>query len=143
MSHNTIIKDMKFTDLSALRTAISELQKEGISIALNEGRKKFRTWAGQPDQCDICIELPNESFDVGLVKQPDGTYLPVYDHMLANNGSIACEYRRDVPYQDRHAIAKLAQRYGVVLAEQQLAIEGHCTIREKGADGSIQVIAEY
>lgn len=144
MSHNTIIKDVKINDLDALRAAITELKTEGVQIDLNETARKFRTWEGQPDACDICIQLPRERFDVGLVRQPDGSYLPVYDHMLLGNGSISCEYRpgdRD-RYQDRHAIAKLVQRYGVVVAEKQLALDGHNAIRQTTEDGSIQVIAE-
>lgn len=144
MSHNTIIKEMKVTDLNALRRAVTELSREGVKIGLNESGT-FRTWQGQPNKCDVTVELPNEQFDVGFTKQKDGTYLPVFDHMLDRNSSIACDWRGG--YHAGHngdAIAKLIQRYGVCAAETKLANEGYATQRVINAkDKSIKLVAEY
>lgn len=142
MSHNILIKNVKITSIEALQAAVDELRREGKNITLNRDRKTFRTYPGQPDKCDMCIELPNARFDVGLVKQPDGTYLTVYDPYLAIGGTeISCSLdprERD----ERHGIAMLTQRYSVIVSERELALQGHMCRREKGENGEIHVVAE-
>lgn len=142
MSHNTIIKDVKFADIECLKSAVGELAKSGVNIALSQ-RGTFRTYQGQPNKCDYTVELKGQQYDVGLVKQPDGTYLPVFDSDL-NYGetALSCKIEPGDP-RDKMAIAKLAQMYAVHVAEKQLALAGHSAIREVDASGEIFVTAEY
>jgi len=146
MSHNTVIKDVKIADVSCLQSAIANLQKQGVKINFNPDRKTFRTYIGQPNKCDAVIELPGAQYDVGLVKQPDGTMLPVFDHDLRHGNPIACELRPNDKvnrYDDSLAIAKLVQEYSAVVAEKELALKGMTSMRQTTDDGAIQVVAEY
>lgn len=143
MSHNTMVANVKITSLSALGAAIAELQKEGRKISLNTERKKFRTWPGQPDKCDAVIELPGEEWDIGLALQADGSYVPVFDHMLANNRVTACAYTPGERSTDRHTIGYLMQRYAVCVAEQEAAKQGHLVTRERDEKtGDIRLVCE-
>jgi len=144
MSHNVIIDNVKIASLPALRIAIGELIKEGVRVSLDETARTFRTYHGQPNHCDIAIKLPTEQYDVGLVKQPDGSYAPVFDSDLARNHQIACEWTPgDYKNRDRGTIGKLMQRYSACAVEYEMAMSGHTTRREAGKDGEIEVVVEY
>jgi hypothetical protein len=143
VSHNVLIKNVKITSLDALRRAINELKSEGVNVAFSE-QKTFRTYAGQPNKCDYAILLGDQRHDVGLVKQPDGSYLPYYDpYGMKHDGSdVSCKIdpgQRD----ERVAIGKLLQRYSTCVAEDELALAGHAVVREKGENGEIVLTAEY
>lgn len=144
MSHNTLIKDVKITDLDALDTAIAELQKEGVSISFDREATNFRTWRGQPDKCEGAIRLPGEQFDIGLRREADGSYVPVFDHMLDRNQAIACAYTPGERRSDRHTIGKLMQRYTVVKAEKEAALQGHMVTSRvyDAATGEISITVE-
>lgn len=125
MSHNTVIKDVKITDLDALTTAVDQLIREGVNIAFDREATKFRTYRGQPDACQGAIRLPGEAFDIGLKREEDGTYVPVFDHMLDQNRSIACAFTPGERRSDRHTIGKLMQYYTAAKAEKEAALQGH------------------
>lgn len=144
MSHNVVIDNIKINSLPALRMAISELVREGTRISLDETTKTFRTYGGQPNKCDLAIRLPTEMFDIGLVKQPDGSYAPIFDNMLASNRQVSCEWKAgdDHKNRDRGSIGKLMQRYSVCAVEYEMNMAGHSVQRTSGADGSIQLMVE-
>lgn len=142
MSHNVTINNVKITNLDALRAAVKELRSENINLELDEEAKTFRTYFGQRNTCDMTIRLPTESFDVGLVKQPDGSFIPVYDDMLAGNRQIACEWKPGDPRDSRSAMGKLAQRYAVCATEIEAALQGHSCVRTPGDNGEINVVIE-
>ncbi len=144
MSHNIAIKGVKITDLKALEAAIGELSAEGIKIRLHNSGT-FRTYAGQPNKSDYTIELAGERHDVGLVKQPDGSYQPVFDPygMSSRGQGVSCSL--DPRENDnRAAIAKVLQRYSVCLTEREMALQGHAVVRETNKEtGEIVLTAEY
>ena len=144
MSHNVLINNIKIASLPALRMAIQELTREGVKISLDEGTNTFRTYPGQSNKCDLAIRLPNEPFDIGLVKQQDGSYAPVFDNMLAGNKTISCPWTPgdNRENRDRGSIGKLMQRYSVCAVEYEMNMAGHSVQRVPGADGSIQLMVE-
>lgn len=146
MSHNVMIKNVKITSLDALRSAIRELQAEGAKISLDETSGHFRTYRGQPDRCDIAIKLEGagEPHDIGLVKQPDGSYTPVFDpYGMRGSSGIACEYSPgDDNYDQRRWIGKLMQRYSACVVEQEAALQGHTSQRVPGENGELEVVIE-
>jgi hypothetical protein len=143
VSHNVLISNVKITSIVALQRAINELVAEGHKISLNQSGT-FRTYAGQPNKADYTIELQGERHDVGLVKQPDGSYLPVYDPygMSTRGEGLSCSLDRG-QRDERQCIAKLLQRYSTCVAEDELALAGHAVVREKGKDDEIMLTAEY
>lgn len=146
MSHNTTVTDVKITDLAALQAAVDELVKEGAKIRLDVNAKRFRTYqgVGNDETCDAAIILEGERYDVGLKRNEQGEYVPVFDNMmLANNKAIACDiqHRHHGP---RAAIGRLMQRYTVCLTEKEMALQGHmCTRQVDKETGEINIIAEY
>lgn len=131
MSHNVTFDGVKIEDIDALRDAINELAKDGVKISLNESGT-FRTWPGQPNKADYTIQLADSNHDVGLIKQPDGTYLPVFDPY---GGGVARSLGAEAqfcPVNDGGAarnLGKLVQTYATCKAEREAASMGLMTTR--------------
>jgi len=144
MSHNTLVANVKITDMDALARAVAELVSEGKNVTLRTTAGTFRTYPGQDSRCDAMIGLPNEAFDIGLRKQADGSYTPVFDHMLDRNKTVACEFTPGERRGDRHTIGSLMQRYTVCKAEKEAALAGHMIVRREKNEqtGEISILVE-
>ena len=68
MSHFTKVAT-KINDLVALRKALDQL---GWKYKHAEAGVEVRGWRGQTTKAEIAIDMGK--YDVGVVKQPDGTY---------------------------------------------------------------------
>jgi hypothetical protein len=151
MSHNVAIEDLKITDLGILESAIAVMQKQGKNIKLSRGKKTFRTYHGQPTDCDHVIELPDRPYDIGLKSNGQGGYNAVYDPYLTRvHGSpiaATCElpqygseeYRKNA---DKVGIGLLMQEYAAQTAENAAAREGKSARRVTGDNGTIYVEIE-
>jgi hypothetical protein len=131
MSHNVVFEGVKIDDIEALRDAIKELAGQGVNIALSESGT-FRTWPGQPDKSDLTIQLGDSNHDVGLIKQPDGTYAPVFDPY---GGGVARALGAEAQFcnvQDggtARNLGKLVQTYAACKAEREAAAMGLSVMR--------------
>lgn len=162
MSHNVKITGIKITDLDALDSAIAELRAEGIGIRLERGplasrSLTFRTYrAGSlnDDRAHHVIRLDNCKYDIGLIRQPSGHYLPVYDNALGI--SVACPIAapgggnnynmRAITDAGEVALAargigigKLMQRYSTRLAEMEAKRRGYTSRRVPGENGALHL----
>jgi hypothetical protein len=131
MSHNVTFDGVKIDDIDALRDAIKELADQGVNIALTE-TGTFRTWPGQPNKCNYTIQLGDSNHDVGLIKQPDGTYAPVFDPY---GGGVARALGAEAQFCDvrdggqARNLGKLIQGYATCKAEREAASMGLYTMR--------------
>lgn len=127
MSHVVAIK-LEIKDLKALAEAAKALGAELI-----EGKKTFR-WYGKwmndysdanaayknginpadYGKCDHIISHPDCSYDIGLVKQPDGAFLVVADEWHA--GGLANVFG--------NGMSKLKQRYAFSVAARTMRAKG-------------------
>lgn len=140
MSHNVELKGTKINDLAALEQAIGELSRDGAGVRLDMNAKTFRTYRGQDNKCDAAIIMGTGSHDIGLIKQPDGSFVPRFDpydfsrdlrvdqgaenFQLAEHGAVR--------YDEASAttsIGKLLQRYGVCKVEREAAMRGQTANR--------------
>lgn len=78
MSHTTTVKSVQYADEAAIRAAVDALQQQGVGISLLENSKPRMYYENQQGRCDFVLKL-NGQYDVGLVRQHDGSYLPVFD----------------------------------------------------------------
>ena len=142
MSHNVVFKDVKFTDIQALRAAVQELARSGVNIKLSD-KKTFRTYGSNPNTCDMVIELPGCVHDIGLQRQKDGTLTPIfdpYDHNISANVGLPqyCDYNSP----GRH-IGKLVQTYVACKTEKEAVNQGYSTTREfDKKTGTLSVVVE-
>lgn len=68
MSHITKIA-VAITSLQSLRDACTTLGFEFM-----EGQKQFVYYQGQKHKCDHAIRVPGATYEIGVVKQKDGTF---------------------------------------------------------------------
>ena len=87
MSHTTTIHSVKVTDIRALENAVRDLQNKGVNIDLVRDQAPRMYYRDQHGKCDYVVKLSG-NYDVGFVKQEDGSYSPVFDewnHDVANS----------------------------------------------------------
>ncbi len=135
MSHTTIVKQIPIRDIEALRSAVAELQEQGISCSLEHGENIApRMYYDRQSEelrgkTEYVLRLPNASFDVGFIRQEDGSYAPVTDF---HAGSVAnqightcdCPGMKGASNEER-ALGKLMQLYGKNAAINQAAANGY------------------
>lgn len=99
MSHSTTIKTVPISNESALRACVAELKQKGIDVELksnaiprmyyrnqiarqiagSSGAEAFE-FNSDPDVCDWVLEVKGSHYDIGLLRNADGSgYTPVFD----------------------------------------------------------------
>lgn len=125
MSHNIILRDVKFKDLAQLARVVEKVSN-GQCVLLKDAQT-FRTYTGQSNKCDAAIRMPG-NYDIGLLKGSDG-YAPVADFsMLYGNNPLQGE---------RNPMGRVQQEYALQEAEYTAAQQGMSATRVNGANGTI------
>lgn len=158
MSHNVQLSGVRITDLDLLAQIVKDLTKG--NCVLHRNRKTFRTYPGQSNQCDHCIEIKNGSYDIGIVKNKDGTFGLLADFtMLASTSPFAAKVAQRPMYNfgmfsggaapttredydqlsAKYATGSLMQEYVLRQAEEQAAILGRSTQRVTGKNGTVSL----
>lgn len=123
---------VKFKDMSLLGTVVKELSSGAASLDMNA--RTFRTYPGQPNKCDATIKMPGRH-DVGLTKQADGSYSPLFDPYGMDNVFT-------LP-MGNNRIGAIQREYAMREAEYQAAQNGYTTQRVEGKNGTmtLEIIA--
>ena len=87
MSHTTTMRGIAIRDENAIRSAVLELQGAGVPVRLEQDavpgmyyRKGVNANADQHGKCDYVLKMEGTAgYDLGLDKQQDGTFAPVFD----------------------------------------------------------------
>lgn len=145
MSHVACI-DIEITDLDTLKIAC-----ERLDWTLVEGAKTynwFNRWVDdyhsedaayhhgiKPEdygKCDHKIKVPGCNYEIGLLKQPDGSFKAVFDFydtkLCEAVGGKTC--------------AKLKQLYGVEKTKKECIKKGYKVKEKKLDDGKIQLVVD-
>lgn len=151
MSHTTTLKGLAIKDVQAMRAAVSELQNKGININLLENTKPRMYFGNQHGQCDFVLGLPDGKYDVGLERQEDGSYSPVFDEYQGHVGQQIGADQDVCPmpdYQHRedralHAIGQFSQTYAKHAAVNAAAAQGY-SVTDTNVDdeGNVHLILE-
>lgn len=146
MSHTTTLKGVQINDLSALRSAVAELQQAGVRCELQERTKPRMYYGNQHGVCDYTLHLSDCPYDVGFDKQADGTYAPVFDewanHVKGQIGATCPVPGHETP-EDRTLahIGRFLQSYAKHAAINAATAAGHivsdCYTDE---DGNVQLM---
>jgi hypothetical protein len=130
MSHNIVLKDVKFKDLSTLARAVAAVSNG--QCVLDKNATRFRTYPGQPDTCDAVIKMPG-NYDIGLRKQGDA-YVPIADFSMMH-------YSNPLRGGDNH-MGLVQQEYILQEAEYQAAQNGFTSTRIKnGGRVTLELVA--
>jgi len=98
MSHIVKIK-AKITDLEALKRAVVKMNG-----TFHENKKTYVAWGSSKNRCDHAISFPHSRYEVGVVKQDDGSYTLECDDMLEevgqNGNKLLAYYEAEKAYME-------------------------------------------
>lgn len=126
MSHNITLTGVKFNDMNLLNSCVQQLSNGQATLDLQA--KSFRTFVGQPTNCDAAIKMPGRH-DIGLKKLESGGYMPVFDPYDMDR-IFACP-------QSGAPIGRLTQEYTLQQCEYEAAQNGMATERVPGKNGVV------
>jgi hypothetical protein len=137
MSHNVSIKDIKITNIDALRMAVNELKGKGVDIDFVENGTYRAYYSHQQKEYPFVVRLNKNKYDVALEPAKDGEgYDLVYDpfgnkirDVIGYNANEVDKNYCDVNSPNLH-LGKLLQAYNLNVAEQAAAAQGYSTQRQ-------------
>lgn len=118
MSHNITLAGVRFTDTAMLANVVRDVSNGQASLDMTA--TSFRTYMGQPTGCDAKIAMPGKH-DIGLKKNADASYTPVFDPY-----AMTPVFRAP---NGRSMIGELQREYGLRQAEYEAAQSGFTTER--------------
>jgi len=116
MSHTTTVKSCPIRSVSALKSAIRKLQKNGVKCELVEDtfcKLYFESQSREIGKCEYVLKLENSPYDVGFKKNSEGIYDIKMDEYA---GHTAKKLGGKAPIQEgqdssAHAIGQLLSAY--------------------------------
>lgn len=130
MSHIANIKT-PIRDLRALAAAAREL---GGELVIDQ---KTNNYYGGKNKCDHAIRISGVRYEVGVVKQKDGTFTLAVDDF--GNDSASGHDGQRLTAAFGKGLSKLTQLYAVAKAEIEARARGWMSSRKTLANGSIKL----
>lgn len=130
MSHISELK-IAVRDVDAADAACREL-----GVELRRNQKTFKNYGNRQSPCDMAICVPGagrDTFEAGLIKQKDGSYLVQMDNWQGGYG---------LNEKIGANATKFLQAYGVCAAEAAAKKQGMVTNRHQQPDGTIRLVCE-
>jgi hypothetical protein len=127
MSHVTRLRGVKFVDTRAIEQAVADLQKQGIKCSLVRNQKPRVHGYDSSPVCDYVVKL-NGAYDLGLEKQADGSFTPVFDSYQNHVGKeigATCPMPNTHEGRLQHQMGKFAQAYANNAAKNKAMAEGY------------------
>lgn len=141
MSHTTSIKAIKIQSISALQSAIAEMQQSGIPITLVPNatpRAYFAQQAGM-SQADYVVQLGGACrYDIGLYKAEEG-YEARTDFWGGDVEKLLGVKPRSPENAEQAKMGKLFQMYGIHAAMEQCRRKGQTVRRITKEDGTVSL----
>lgn len=131
MSHTTSIKAVKIQSISALRSAIAEMSAAGTPLTLTENAKPRAYSSNQAGMgmAEYVIGVPGAAYDIGLYKQPDGSYETRTDFWGGSIEKVLGGTATTPERREQARMGKLFQMYGVHAATEAARKKGHSVRR--------------
>lgn len=126
MSHNITLTNVRLKDMNLLGNIVKEMSNN--TAALDMTATYFRTYKGQPTGCNGRITMPGKH-DVGLKRNTDGSYTPVFDPYAMSDIFKAPN--------GHNYIGGLLREYAMQEAEYEAAQRGFTSKRVPGDKGVV------
>jgi len=126
MSHISKIS-LQVRNLRALAAAAKQF---GGELVLDQ--QQFEYFAGSKGKCNHAIRVPGTKYEVGIVKQADGSFELQCDFWASGGLGRMFGNRGE----------KLKQAYATQLAKQYWTAKGYRITENKKADGTVVLVAE-
>lgn len=135
MSHTTAIDTIIITDISALHSAVMEMQQNGINCKLVRNAVPHMFYEDQHGVCDYVLQMPG-AYDIGFATRKEGGYIPVTDLWAGKVARVLGVPVTEHYTEEQAAIGKFAQPYTKHAIINAAVADGHtveeCFIDETG-----------
>lgn len=141
MSHTTSIDAVVITDIAALRSAITELKRNGISCDLLENAIPRAYYPNQEGlgEAPFVVKLSDSKYDVGLYRTDKGNYearADLYNNQVANVLGVT---PKEGETKQQAALGKLYQMYAIHATTRKATQQGYVVNRTAKNDGTVQL----
>lgn len=139
MSHTSTVKAIKITSISALRSALQELNQAGIRCSLIENATPRAYYQNQQGMgaANYVIKLEDCPYDLGLYLQADKSYDIRTDFFAGHVERVLGAKASEAGKAEQAKLGKLLQMYGLNAASEAARKKGHMVRRVVKADGVI------
>jgi hypothetical protein len=120
MSHITKIA-IEINNIPALKAACKEL-----GFTFMENQKSYK-WYGRANKCEHAIKVEGATYEIGVVKLPNGKYSLEYDTFSSYGAKLAT------------AVPQLTQMYGVHYTTMLARQKGQTVSQSRLQNGTIQL----
>jgi len=152
MSHTTKIKSVPIRDRQAIAAAVAELRRGGVNVELETNAEPRMYYADQlknqlgreDEKCDYVLRLKDSKYDVGLIKEEDGTFSPVFDswagHVKTQLGATRLPDEATEDSKKLMPIGKFMQAYSKHAAMNAAVAKGYrVNSATTDANGNVQL----
>lgn len=146
MSHTTKIRAMQISNVGVIRAAVARLAQQGVKIELLEDAqpRHYYTKYGREQEgmgkADLVLKIADSSYDVGLYKQPDGSYEPRTDFWDKEVEKVLGVKPTAEEYTDQAKLGKFYQAYGICAAMEQAYLSGKQVQEITQPNGDVQLV---
>ncbi len=119
-------------DIAALRAAAATF---GAQLA---DKKTFHSYQGE-SKCDFCIALPNVKYEIGVIRQPDGSMVLSHDPYGNDRIShLGCDGHK-LTEKFGSGLKRLTQEYTVQTTMRAARAKGWTVVKKALPNGSVRL----
>jgi hypothetical protein len=142
MSHTTAINCIKITDISALRSAITELKSHGVKCDLLENAVPRAYYPNQEGlgKAEFVVNVKDARYDVGLYKDKEGVgYEARCDFYTGSIEDVLGAKAQKGEDIEMARLGKLYQTYAIHAATNAAVQQGYSVQRINQEGGTVQL----
>lgn len=143
MSHTSEISNIVFSDVAALKAAVTELSSKGIKCALVADATPRAYYSNQQGmgKADYVLQLQDAPYDVGFYKTGKGQGMVARTDLFGGHISriLGANPAKGESAQQA-ALGKLNQTYAIHAATRKAVQQGMTVQRVNNSDGSVRLV---
>ena len=141
MSHTSTIDSIVITDIAALRSALKQLQDQGVQCELVENTKPRAYYDNQQGlgEAPYVVRLPQADYDIGLYPRSGGGYEARTDLYGGTVKKVLGAPAKDDEDVTQASMGKLFQAYAVQATISKAVQQGYRVQTTTKPDGTVQL----
>jgi hypothetical protein len=143
MSHTTKVEGVVFSNVAALRNAVAELNRQGVSCTLLENQRPRAFYQNQSglEEARYVLRLNSCDYDVGFYwDETKKAYEARTDLWAGKVAAVLGTPLKEGGNAMRAALGKLNQTYAIHAATMQAAKQGYQVRRVNKEDGTVRLV---
>ena len=145
MSHVTTIDTVPIKDIDAVKKAVKELKKLGVSCELLKDSRPRMYFNSHEELCDYVIKLNESPYDIGLRRKEDEGKFKEYELIFDGYKNHICKlvgYTDKKQDEDKHLrhVGQFTKLYSKHATINQAKKQGYRVTTKQNKDGSLNLV---